>query len=428
MNLLKQVLEHDVFPATGCTEPSAVAYAAAEAGKLLNGEITEVEIIVDPGVYKNGFAVTIPNSNGEKGNLIAGTLGAMIKRPELKMEVLGSITDDLLKRAQELMRHNHAHIACDRSKKRLYIDIRLSSNEETARVVIEGAHRNIVLLEHNGQSLQPEQILHISNDAEFRSVLRDKHLSDFIEAAESLDAKDSEYINMGIEMNMCISQKGRELHKVGYYIAQLAKTTQKDSDLVSSCEVATSSAVDARMGGLNFPVMSSGGSGDQGVVAILVPYLAGQHYNIDQRTIIRSIAFSHLINSYVKCFTGNLSPLCGCAIAAGVGASAAIVYQQAGNDMHKITLAVNNLISDLGGILCDGAKEGCALKVASSTGSAIRSAHMAINGHGITQVEGFVGSTAEDTIKNLGKIGVVGMSGTNDAMLGIMLEKQICQQ
>jgi L-cysteine desulfidase len=139
---------------------------------------------------------------------------------------------------------------------------------------------------------------------------------------------------------------------------------------------------------------------------------------------LKSIALSHLINGYTKCFTGDLSPICGCAIAAGVGAAAAIVYQQAGRDVGKITLAINTLISDLGGMLCDGAKGGCALKVASSTESAVRAAYMAINGHGITEEEGFVGRTAEETIRNLSKISDKGMALVDATMLQIMQSKK----
>jgi len=241
--------------------------------------------------------------------------------------------------------------------------------------------------------------------------------------AEHIEAQDSGYIKRGIDMNLRAAKEGRSLHRVSYYISELIERKQREDDLLSSCEVVTSAAADARMGGLNLPVMSSGGSGNQGIVAILVPYLVGMHYDVEEALIIRGIALSHLMNSYIKCFTGDLSPLCGCAIAAGVGASVAIVYQRAGKDMQKITLAVNNLVSDLGGMLCDGAKEGCALKVASSTSSAIRSAHMALNDHGITQVEGFVGRTAEDTIHNLSQIGAIGMSLANETMLEIMIEK-----
>lgn len=424
MNILSEILKRDVFPALGCTEPIATAYAASAAGGQLDGEICEVSISVDPGVYKNGFAVTIPNTGGLRGNLIAGVLGALIKRPDLKMEVMSCVTGDILGRAKALINARKANISCDRSKKQLYIDVHLRSETGSARAVIEGSHTNLVKLVRNGEELlSTSGAYHGSSNDEFRTALKNTSVSDLVDMVEHIEREDYEYIQRGIDMNLRIAKEGRLLHKVSYYISQLIEKKQREDDLLSSCEVMTSSAADARMGGLNLPVMSSGGSGNQGVVAILVPYLVGMHYNIEEELIVRSIALSHLMNSYIKCFTGDLSPLCGCAIAAGVGASVAVVYQRAGKDMSKITLAVNNLVSDLGGMLCDGAKEGCALKVATSTSSAIRSSHMALNDHGITQTEGFVGRTAEDTIRNLSQIGAIGMSLANDTMLEIMIEK-----
>jgi L-cysteine desulfidase len=424
LNILSEILKHDVFPALGCTEPIAVAYAASAAGKQLDGEISEIHISVDPGVYKNGFAVAIPNTGGERGNLIAGVLGALIQRPELKMEIMSCVTEDILSRAKTLIQSHRADIICDRSKRQLYIDVFLRTEKDSARAVIEGSHTNIVILEHNEHALlHPNDTLYRSGDDDFKTVLRNTSVAELVDMAEQIEPQDYDYIKRGIDMNLRISKEGRSLRKVSYYVSELISKKQREDDLFSSCEVMTSSAADARMGGLNLPVMSSGGSGNQGIVAILTPYLVGKHYDLEERIIVRSIALSHLMNSYIKCFTGDLSPLCGCAIAAGVGAAVAIVYQRAGKDMPKITLAANNLISDLGGMLCDGAKEGCALKVASSTNSAIRSAHMALNNHGITQVEGFVGATAEDTIHNLSQIGAIGMSLANDTMLNIMIEK-----
>ncbi|MBN1154699.1 L-serine ammonia-lyase, iron-sulfur-dependent, subunit alpha, partial [candidate division KSB1 bacterium] len=169
--------------------------------------------------------------------------------------------------------------------------------------------------------------------------------------------------------------------------------------------------------------MSSGESGNQGIVAILVPYNVGKYFHIDERRIIESIGLSHLLNAYVKQFTGSLSPLCGCAIAAGVGATAAIVYQQNGKDMKGITLAINNLVSDIGGMFCDGAKSGCAFKVVSSTEAAIRAAYMGINHYGNTELEGFIGCTVEETIRNLGKLSVVGMAQVDPTMIDIMVDK-----
>jgi L-cysteine desulfidase len=427
MSLLKAVLKYDVYPALGCTEPIAVAYAASLAGRQLGGRITEVRISVDPGVYKNGFAVTIPNTGGERGNLIAGVLGALIRQPELKMELLQAVTEEALREAQALIGSRRAHLSCDKSKKRLHIDVLVRAGGDAARAVIEGSHTNLVSLEHNDQDVlpktKPSSAPDCGTDDGFRSILRNATVSELVDLAQGMDAEDYDYIKHGIAMNLAIGQAGYALGKVSYYVSDLVAKKYRVEDVFSSCEVLTTSAADARMAGLSLPVMSSGGSGNQGIVAILVPHFIGTHQGLPERTIVHSIGLSHLVNSYIKCFTGDLSPLCGCAIAAGVGAAAAIVYQQAGKDMAKITLAVNNLVSDLGGMLCDGAKGGCALKVASSTNSAIRSAYMALNGHGITQAEGFVGETAEDTIRNLSAIGRLGMSLVDDTMLGIMMNK-----
>lgn len=422
-NLLKAVLKHEVFPAVGCTEPIAVAYAASIAGKVLNHEITEIQIKVDPGIYKNGFAVMVPNTGGEHGNLIAGVLGALIRKPELKMEILKSVNQDVLKRAKELIRTEKAHIICDRTREKLFIEVSVKAGKESSRSVIEGSHTNLICLEHNNKKLPMAE--HTSGKAhvDFKPLLRKMTIADLISAAQNMDREDYKYIKQGVAMNLRIAKAGQKLKKVGHYVSELVTKGYLVDDVISTCEVLTTSAADARMGGLNYPVMSSGGSGNQGIVAILVPYAVGKSYDIADKTIFESIALSHLVNSYIKCFTGGLSPLCGCAIAAGVGAAAAIVYQQAGNDIPKITLAVNNLISDLGGMLCDGAKAGCALKVGSSTNSAIRSAYMALNNHGITHAEGFVGNTAEETIWNLSAISKQGMSLVDNTMLGIMMDK-----
>ncbi|MCP4375480.1 MAG: serine dehydratase subunit alpha family protein [bacterium] len=426
LNILNQVLKHDVFPALGCTEPIAVAYAASVAAEQLDGEISELQISVDPGVYKNGFAVTIPNTAGQRGNLIAGVLGGLICRPELKMEIMSGVTDDILARAKTLIETDRANITCDRSKKHLHIDVLLRSGNESARAVIEGSHTNLIRLAHNDRELlqSPGHVETNGNgEDQFKTVLKNTSVTELVDLVEKIEQADYDYIKRGIEMNLLVCEEGYSLQRVGYYISELVAKKQREDSILSSCEAMTSAAVDARMGGLNLPVMSSGGSGNQGIIAILVPYLVGKHSGLDEDVIIRSIALSHLINSYIKCFTGDLSPLCGCAIAAGVGAAAAIVYQEAGKDIAKITLAVNTLVSDLGGILCDGAKEGCALKVASSTNSAIRAAHMALNNHGISQAEGFIGSTAEETISNLSQIGDLGMSQANETMLDIMIDK-----
>lgn len=423
---MKEVLKHEVFPALGCTEPIAVAYAASIASRLIGGNIEEISIIVDPGVFKNGFAVTVPNTGGEKGNLIAGILGALIKKPELKMEILKGADTQTLNQAKARITDKKYKINFDPTRSGLYIDVTVKTDTGSARAVMEGSHTNLVILEKDNQPIfSTEYTENSAGSKAYKQALKQMTIAEFVDLVACMDGHDYSEIRRGIEMNLKIAEAGRKLQKVGYYISDLMNKGFLQEDEFSAIKILTASAADARMAGLSFPVMSSGGSGNQGIVAILVPFRIGEFFHIETDRIIRSIALSHLINSYIKCFTGDLSPLCGCAIAAGVGAAVAIVYQQHGKDMNKITLAVNNLISDLGGMLCDGAKAGCALKVASSTDSAIRAAYMAINDHGITQTEGFVGRTAEETIWNLSEISKMGMAKVDDTMLNIMIDKTL---
>jgi L-cysteine desulfidase len=425
MNIYKELITHEVFPALGCTEPIAVAYAAALAAAQLQGEVEEVRIEVDPGVFKNGFAVTVPNTGGEKGNLIAGALGALIARPELKMEILKGTDDTLLARAKGLLAGRQVTLAYDEKKVGLYIDVTVKSASGIARAVLEGGHTNLVRLEKDGAPLVDHTGSgHGGKGHAYRERLREMTIAGMIDLVDGLKEEDLAYLRRGVEMNLALAEVGKKLGKVGHFVADLVHEGLLVDDVVSTSKILTASASDARMAGLPYPAMASGGSGNQGIVASLVPYTIGRFYGVPDETILKSIALSHLVNGYIKCYTGDLSPICGCAIAAGVGAAVAIVYQRSGKDLEKINLAVNTLVSDLGGMLCDGAKAGCALKVVSSTESAIRAAYMALHGHGITEEEGFVGRSAEATIKNMSRIGEIGMSLVDETMLGIMGDKK----
>ena len=426
MNILEEVLQREVFPALGCTEPIAVALAASTAAAEIQGEPEEIRITVDPGVYKNGLAVVVPNTGGEKGNLMAGVLGSLIRRPDLRMEVLSAVRPEMIDRARELIRSKRAGITYDPDCTDLRIEVRVAAGAETARAVVEGGHTNLVLLEKNGEVVFQQEVSGgVSEVQTYRGALAACSVSELIDLVEDMGPEQYEEVRRGVEMNLRAAEAGQGLERVGHYVSRLVEKGFLLDDVVSSSKVLAASATDARMAGLSVPVMSSGGSGNQGIVAILVPHNVGRYFKVDEDRILRSIALSHLMNSYIKCFTGDLSPLCGCAIAAGVGAAVAVVYQLKDRDLEGITLAVNSLISDLGGMLCDGAKSGCALKVVSSTDSAIRAAYMALNGHGIRETEGFVGATAEETIRNLSRIGRIGMSRVDATMLEIMKAKMV---
>lgn len=423
--LLKQVLKGQVYPAMGCTEPVSVALCAANASALHKGRIKKAVVFVDSATFKNGLGVRIPNTDGEKGNLLAAALGLLTAKPKLGMEILKGVSSSVLKKAKIMLEEKAVTIKV-KNQKGFYIKTEvLFEDGYKTKAVISGCHTAVTYLEDNGRVLidvKPE-VKTGKSEGDFKRLLAKSSLADLVREAQNADDEDLAYIKEGALMNLAAAKKGANLKKVGFYLSELVKLGMLDKNLINSAKILASQAADARMDGIAVPVMSSGESGNQGIVAVLVPYHVGKWLKIKEKIILQSIALSHLLNGYVKAFTGDLAPICGCAIAAGVGASAAIVYQQKGADLKAITLAVNNIISDIGGMLCDGAKSGCALKVVSSVDSALRAAFMGMNHYGITEVEGFIGKTAEATIQNLSRISTVGMVKVDTTIVDIMKSK-----
>ncbi len=423
--LLKQVLKGQVYPAMGCTEPVSVALCAANAAALHKGRIKKAVVSVDSATFKNGLGVRIPNTDGEKGNLLAAALGLLTAKPKLGMEILKGVSPSVLQKARKMLSEKAVTIKV-KNQKGFYIKTEvLFEDGYKTKAVISGCHTAVTYLEDNGRVLIDDKPKAKTGKSEenFKKLLAKSSLADLVREAQNADEEDLAYIKEGALMNLAAAKKGANLKKVGFYLSELVKLGMLDKNLINSAKILASQAADARMDGIAVPVMSSGESGNQGIVAVLVPYHVGKRLKVKEKIILQSIALSHLLNGYVKAFTGDLAPICGCAIAAGVGASAAIVYQQKGADLKAITLAVNNIISDIGGMLCDGAKSGCALKVVSSVDSALRAAFMGMNHYGITEVEGFIGKTAEATIQNLSRISTVGMVKVDTTIVNIMKSK-----
>lgn len=424
--LLKQVLKNQVYPAMGCTEPVAAALCAAKAASLVKGKIRKAVIYVDNATYKNGLAVRLPNTKEERGNQLAAALGLIIKKPKLNMEILKAATPTKVKEAKKLLAANILKLKI-KNKKNFYIEAQvLTDKKEKATAILCSHHTNFIYLALNNKILKNEKEQKKQN-CSFNNLLKKATLKDLINQADKADKEDLKYIKKGVLMNLKAAQEGKKLKKVGYYLQSLVNKKILSKNIVNNTKILCALAADARMDGAALPVMSSGESGNQGIVAILAPYNVGKALKVKEETILKSIALSHLLNAYVKTWTGGLAPICGCAIAAGVGAAAALVYQQKGSDTAKITLAINNIISDIGGMLCDGAKSGCALKVVSSVDSALRAAFMATNNYGINEIEGFVGKNAQATIQNLSRISSIGMINVDNTILNIMEEKAKCK-
>jgi L-cysteine desulfidase len=423
MELIKEIFANEVFPAVGCTEPISCAYACAAAAEQLNAPVEHLELMVDPGTYKNGAAVTIPNSQGQKGNVIAGAMGAIIAQSSLRLEILKSVTPEILKKANDLIDSGNLTYQCKEDEKGFHIEVRAQGVGSHVRCVVSEGHTNITCLEKDGRSIvdaHPHAGAKVNN---YRDLLKSMKLEEVLHEVINLDDEARAYIQRGIDMNLAISEKGVDLKRNAFQIQQMMKQGLKADDLFYRVKQRVASALDARMGGLAEPVMTSGGSGNQGVLTILLPYLVGRDQGIELPRIQESIAISHAVNSYIKCFTGELSVICGCAIAASISAAIAIVYQKVGINMEKITYAVDNIIADLCGIICDGAKSGCSMKIVTGAETAMRSAFMALSGYGVSSDDGIIGASAEDSIRNLSKISLEGMGLVDATVVHILQGK-----
>ena len=431
---VKDLLKTEVAPALGCTEPVAIALAASAAASLISKEeIACIEIWVDPNVYKNGIAVAIPGAHGHHGLDLAGAIGALGGDPERRLEVLEPVTDEIVDRAFELVRAKKVKINLLESQKDLFIKAVVKSKENIAECIITDFHDNIVSLRLNHKEISDNPLLNRRNAAQdsldVRSVeswLRGLSLVDLLKLLDDLDSEDMDFLEEGVRFNLRLSEHGLKYGSglgIGKTLERLARQKLIKKDMMISARILTSAASDARMAGVKLPAMSSAGSGNHGLTATLPIWAVKDYVECDRKTILESIGLSHIVTAYVKAHTGRLSAVCGCSIAAGAGASAGITYLL-GGDINHITGAITNLTVDLAGVICDGAKAGCSLKLATAAGTAVQSALFSLHGVCVQPSDGIIGITPERTVQNVGELSTQGMIETDRTILKIMLEKQ----
>jgi L-cysteine desulfidase len=423
MSILKDILRNEVFPAIGCTEPAACAYAAAVAAEHLDAPVEQLDLKVDVGTYKNGAAVVVPRSEGAKGNVVAAAMGAVLANPSARLELLRDATPDSLLQARAMIDNGACAYACLSDEPNFRVEAAVAGADRSARCVLSQGHASVESIERDGKAVFQREDKLGAEALEYRNALPAMALSDVLAAAVTLDEDDRRFIDEGVRMNLAMADLGGEVPGAARQLRRMHEAGLLGDDLFYRVKTRVAAAVDARMAGLPHPVMTSGGSGNQGALAILVPYIAGQERGVTPECIRESIAIAHVLNAYVKCFLGELSVVCGCALAAAIAVAGAIVYQHAGIDMPKITHAVNNVIGDLSGLICDGAKPGCTMKTVTGADAALRAAFMAIEGFGLSDDDGVLGLTASESIRNLGRISIEGMLHVDPTVVDILSRK-----
>lgn len=423
--LLLDLLRSEVVPAIGCTEPIAVALCVARAKERLGCEPDAITVYLSKNVYKNALAVGIPNT-GMTGLPIAIALGATIGKSEYMLEVLRDATPEAVAYAKDYMLRVPAeiHINYD-APSILYIHAEVRKGDKTAQATIMDGHTKFV----EGNEAKGERREVKGERLEAKGEALSLHrVYDF---AMEVDIHDITFLKDGAEMNTAAAETSfadQYGHGLGRLLRANTLTATPEMEklfgntLFTKIISYTCGACDARMSGAMVQVMSNSGSGNQGISCSIPVYLYAKENNCSEEQTLRALALSNLTVIYIKQSLGRLSALCGCVVAA-TGSAAGITYLMGGN-YEEITYAIKNMIANISGMICDGAKPGCALKVTSGVATAIFSAYLAMQHSFADSTEGIVEDDIDRTIRNLTRIGHDGMKVTDDLILDIMTHKQ----
>ena len=417
------LIKREVVPAIGCTEPAAVALCTAYATEALGVRPERIEVELSGNMLKNAMGVGIPGT-GMTGLPVAVALGALIGKSDYRLEVLKDVCPEAVAEARRFMDEGRISIGLTKeSDETLYIAVSCLAGERRSRAVIARDHTRLVYLDGPCcRTLDRRGELGRQEVEAAEDGLTLRRVFDF---ATTAPLKDIEFINESRRLNEAAAEealRGNYGHELGKTLSRpLGKGIMGDS-IFSHIISATSCACDARMAGAMIPVMSNSGSGNQGIAATLpVVVFARENHNTEEE-LTRALVLSHLTAIYIKQSLGKLSCLCGCVVAS-TGSSCGMTYLMGGG-YEQVAYSVKNMIANLAGMVCDGAKPSCALKVSSGVSTAVLSAMLAVQNHSVSSYEGLIEDDVDRCIHNLTRLGSVGMQETDKMVLDIMTHKK----
>ncbi len=409
-----------IMPSTGCTEPVAIALNTATARKHARGSIKKLTLTLDNYLYKNAMGVGIPGAD-ERGVALCAAMGVTAGDADAQLRVLDHVTPEALRAAKQMVFDGLVTVNTREDVHGLLVESVIETQEETVRVLTLSSHTNIVRIDH--APFEP-YIEESGDEAMSADPIRACKLSDMLEFARNVPLEKLLFLQEGIDMNMAIAEKGLTFG-LGRAVRTLIEQGAIGHSPVSRAEELCAAASYARMSGVSMPVMTATGSGNQGITLLLTIEGVAQSLGIDQEKKLRAAALANLVNIYVKTFTGTLSAVCACGVASGLGASVGVVYMLGGGE-EQMLFAMQNILGSICGMICDGAKEGCANKVQLSSGLAVKSAFLAMNGMNVRGGDGIVGSELYTLFENLGHLVREGMESTNSVIVKIMSKGSDC--
>lgn len=419
-----RILEEEIVPAEGCTEPIAIAYAAAKAKKILGSIPTKVDIFLSGNIIKNVKSVTIPNSDGMVGIEVSVAMGLVAGNSDRELMVISEVSPEQLKEVKEYLTKNLIKTHIFPGDIKLYIRLEIENENDKVILEIKHTHTNITRIEKNGKILLNQ----ICNDGDFNSSLTDRKILTVRYIYDLTRAIDIDLIKpifqKVISYNSAIAEEGLT-GKYGVNIGKMILNNIEKgiygNDIRNKAASYASAGSDARMSGCSLPVMTTSGSGNQGMTASLPIIKFAAEKELSEEELIRGLFISHLMTIHIKTNVGRLSAYCG-AICASAGVAASLTYLHGGS-YEMVCDAITNILGNLSGVICDGAKASCAMKITSGIYSAFDATMLALQREALKARDGIVGDDIEKTIVNVGNLAQAGMKGTDEVILSIMVEE-----
>ena len=421
---IKKVLNQEMKLSTGCTEPGAIALCAAYVGEKVTEEIRSVQVNCSVNIIKNAMSACIPNMN-PKGVDVACAIGLMIADPSASLNLLEKVTADQIEKAMILASSGLIQVDVADTKEKVYIEVIAETQNHVIRGVIAKMHNHCITLEIDGDAVLNNDIEEVKTIS-YEEISENLTFKEVVDFAVNADGHDPDFsvIYKSILLNGRIAEAGLVNDyglQVGKIMQNQMRTNEIGTDLVNQCVSYTAAACDGRMAGCPLPAVSNSGSGNQGIASSLPASKAAELMKAKDKQF-RAVLLSSLVTIYIKSKLGKLSALCGATVA-GIGSAVALTWLKGGS-VEQMEYAVHNMIGNVTGMLCDGAKADCALKVASCTHAAFLASALAMNHLVVQPTEGVVEHHVEGSISNLARLGKEGSDVLDEMILDMMLSKK----
>lgn len=438
MHPLTKIIKSDMLPALGVTEPGAIAFSVAKAKEYVKGDVKNITIDLNSGMYKNAFTCGVPGAT-EYGAKCAAALGYVAGDANKGLQSLSNVNELDNKAAKKLINENIININMSEITSKIFIKTTIKTTSNIAIVTIRNTHTNITKIEvDNKIILETEDEKNVKNKTISNEIItpsiddihEEKHeihkytLKDIVDYVNTVPLEEIEFVKEAYKVNLLLFEEGMKSSRTTF---GKALKELNNNEIISKNEKDTASllcnaAIEARVIGLDKPAMSITGSGAHGIIATMPLYAVHKINNLSDEILYRATMLSYLICTYIKEYSGRLSAFCGCAIAAGTGMALALVYMKGGN-INNMEYALNNMASSITGMICDGGNQGCVMKGIAATDAAFRSMELAMKNVYIDNIHGINGNTPEATMKNIGLIASPGMLGTEKTIVEIFNNK-----